>query len=185
MTPSSLHKDVPLPILAPVDLPVYEVGPVQRSHQVQGLPPYLCVGVTRGTRWIPPNDVPTQFMPQELPVDFPCAIRRVLLTKHPLPRQHLIDVALQSVMLSLVSQELMFLAMVLQQQRDLLVEDTLRRELVVQVHMEGSAIQARSLFMSGMIQTSDRIADSNVANLAMVHIDDPEFPLPVSFNELD
>ena len=35
------------------------------------------------------------------------------------------------------------------------------------------------------MQTSDRITDSDIANLAMVPIDDPEFPLPVSFNELD
>ena len=125
------------------------------------------------------------FMPQELPADFPCAIRQVLLTKHPSSRQRLINVALQSAMLSLVLQELMFLTMVLRQWRDLLVEDASRREQVVQVHTEGSAIQAGSLFMSGTMQTSDRIVDSNVANLAMVPIDDPEFPLTVLFNELD
>ena len=88
-------------------------------------------------------------------------------------------------MVSLASQELMFLAMVLRQRRDLLVEDASRRESVVQAHSEGSAIQARSLFVSGMMQTSKRITDSNVANVAMVPIDDPEFLLLVSFNELD
>ena len=71
------------------------------------------------------------FVPQELPVDFPRAIRRVLLTMHPSSEQRLINVAVQSVMVSLASQELMFLAMVLHQRRDLLVEDALRREQVV------------------------------------------------------
>ena len=35
VTPSSLHKDVPLPVPAPsgsVDPPAYDVGPVQRSR---------------------------------------------------------------------------------------------------------------------------------------------------------
>ena len=114
-----------------------------------------------------------------------CAIHWVLLTKHPSSRQHLIDVVVQSAMVSLALQELMFLAMVLCQQRDLLVEDALRRESMVQAHLEGSTIQARSLFMLGIMQTSDRITDSDIANLAMVPIDDPEFPLLVSFNELD
>ena len=88
-------------------------------------------------------------------------------------------------MVSLASQELMFLAMVLHQRRDLLVEDASRREQVVRAHTEGSATQAGSLFMAGMMQFSDRIADSDVMNLAYVPINDPEFPLPVSFNELD
>ena len=125
------------------------------------------------------------FVPQELLDDFPHAICWVLLTAHPLSRQCLIDVAVQSTMVSLASQELMFLAMVLRQRRDLLVEDTLRRESVVQAHLEGSATQAGSLFMSGMMQVSDRIADSNIANLTNVPIDDPEFPLLVSLEELD
>ena len=71
------------------------------------------------------------FIPQELPDDFPRTIRRVLLTAHLSSRQRLIDVAVQSAMVSLASRELMFLAMVLHQRRDLLVEDTLRRESVV------------------------------------------------------
>ena len=88
-------------------------------------------------------------------------------------------------MVSLALQELMFLAMVLCQRRDLLVEDASKREQVVWVHMEGSATWARSLFVVGTMQFSDRIADSDVANLAYVPIDDPEFLLPVSFNELN
>ena len=124
-------------------------------------------------------------MPLELPDNFPCAIHWVLLTAHPSSKQCLIDVVVQSAMLSLASQELMFLVMVLRQQRDLLVEDVSRRESMVQAHLEGSAIQARSLFVWGMMQASDRIVDSNVANLAMVPIDDPDFPLLVLLNELD
>ena len=88
-------------------------------------------------------------------------------------------------MVSLASRELMFLALVLRQRRDLLVEEASRREQVVRAHSEDSAIQAGSLFMSGMMQVSDRIADSNVANLTNAPTDDPEFPLPVSLNELD
>ena len=125
------------------------------------------------------------FMPQELLDNFPHAIRRVLLTAHPSSRQHLIDVVVQSAMVSLASWELMFLAMVLCQRRDLLVEDASRRESVVQAHLEGSATQAGSLFVSGMMQVSDRIADSNIVNLTNAPIDDPEFPLPVLFKELD
>ena len=125
------------------------------------------------------------FVPQELPDDFPCAIRRVLLTTHPLSRQCLIDVAVQSAMVSLASQELMFLAMVLHQRRDLLVEEALRRESVIQAHLEGSTTQAGSLFVSGMMQVSDWIADSNIANLANVPINDPKFLLQVLLNELD
>ena len=88
-------------------------------------------------------------------------------------------------MVSLASRELMFLAMVLCQRRDLLVEEASRREQVVRAHSENSAIQAGSLFVSGMMQVSDRIADSDVENLTNAPIDDPEFPLPVSLEELD
>ena len=125
------------------------------------------------------------FVPQELPADYLHAIHWVLLTVHPSSEQLLIDVVVQSAMVSLVLQELMFLAMVLCQRRDLLVEDMSRREQVVQAHMESSTTQAGSLFMAGTMQFSDRIADSDVASLAYVPINDPEFPLPVSFNELD
>ena len=125
------------------------------------------------------------FVPQELPDDFPRAICWVLLTAHPSSRQRLIDVVVQSAMVSLASRELMFLAMVLRQRRDLLVEDALRRESVVQAHLEGSATQAGSLFMSGMMQVSDRITDSDVANLTNAPIDDPKFLLLVSLEELD
>ena len=88
-------------------------------------------------------------------------------------------------MVSLASWELMFLAMVLRQRRDLLVEEASRREQVVRAHLEDSAIQARSLFVSGMMQVSDRIADSDVTNLTNAPIEDPEFPLPVSLDKLD
>ena len=125
------------------------------------------------------------FIPQELPDDFPCAIRWVLLTAHPSSRPRLINVVVQSAMVSLASQELMFLAMVLCQRRDLLVEDASRRESVVQVHLEGSTTQAGSLFVAGMMQVSARIADSDIASLANAPIDDPKFPLLVSLEELD
>ena len=125
------------------------------------------------------------FVSQELPDDFPRAIRWVLLTIHPSSRQCLINVAVQSALVSLASWELMFLAMVLRQRRDLLVEDTSRRESVVQVHLEGNATQAGSLFVSGMMQVSDRIADSDIANLTNAPIDDPKFLLLVSLEELD
>ena len=125
------------------------------------------------------------FVPQELPDNFPRAIRRVLLTTHPSFRQPLINVAVQSAMVSLASQELMFLAMVLHQRRDWLVEEASRREQVVRAHSEDSATQAGSLFVSGMMQVSDRIADSNIASLTNTPIDDPEFPLPVLIEELD
>ena len=88
-------------------------------------------------------------------------------------------------MVSLASRELMFLAMVLRQRRDLLVEEPLRREQVVRAHSEDSTIQAGSLFVSGMMQVSDRIADSNIANLTNAPVEDPEFPLLVSLEELD
>ena len=55
------------------------------------------------------------FVPQELPDNFPRAIHWVLLTAHPSSRQCLINVAVQSAMVSLALQELMFLAMVLRQ----------------------------------------------------------------------
>ena len=125
------------------------------------------------------------FVPQELPVNFPQAIRQVLLTIHPSSRQRLIDVAVGSAMVSLASQELMFLAMVLRQRRDLLVEEASRREQVLRTHSGDSAIQAGSLFVLGMMQVSNRIADSDVANLTNVPMEDPKFPLPVSLEELD
>ena len=56
---------------------------------------------------------------------------------------------------------------------------------MVRAHSEDSAIQARSLFVSGMMQVSDRIADSDVVNLTNAPIEDPKFPLPVSLEELD
>ena len=66
VTPSLLHEDAPLPVPPPsgsVELPPYDVGPVQRSHRVQGQEPYFHVGVTRGTRWLPPSDVPAWLRP--------------------------------------------------------------------------------------------------------------------------
>ena len=87
--------------------------------------------------------------------------------------------------MSLASRELMFLAMVLRQRRDLLVEEASRREQVVQAHSEDSAIQAGSLFVSGMMQVSDRIADSDIMNLTNAPIEDPEFLFPASLAELD
>ena len=68
------------------------------------------------------------FVPRELPADFPRAICRVLLTVHPSYEQPLIDVVVQSALVSLASQELMFLAMVLRQRRDLLVAEAARWE---------------------------------------------------------
>ena len=65
-TPLSLVEDTPLPVPPPsgfVEPPPYDVGPVRRSHRVQGHEPYFCVGITRGTRWIPPSDVPTWLRP--------------------------------------------------------------------------------------------------------------------------
>ena len=56
---------------------------------------------------------------------------------------------------------------------------------VVRAHSEDSAIQAGSLFVSEMMQVSDRIADSDVVNLTNAPSDDPEFPLPVPLDELD
>ena len=49
----------------------------------------------------------------------------------PSSRQRLIDVAVGSAMVSLALRELLFLAMVLRQRRDLLVEEVSRREQVV------------------------------------------------------
>ena len=65
-TPSSLHEDAPLPVPPPsgsVEPPPYDVGPIRRSRRIQGQEPYFCVGVTRGTRWLPPSDVPTWLRP--------------------------------------------------------------------------------------------------------------------------
>ena len=66
-----------------------------------------------------------------------------------------------------------------------MVEEASRRESMVQAHLEGNATQAGSLFVTRMMQVSDRIVDSNVATLTKVPIDDPQFPLPVLLNELD
>ena len=69
-TPSSLHEDAPLPIPPPsgsVEPPPYDVGPVRRSRCVQGQEPYFRVGDTRGTRWLPPSDVPTWLRPARTP----------------------------------------------------------------------------------------------------------------------
>ena len=65
-SPSSLVEDTPLPVPPPsgsVEPPPYDVGPVRRSHCVQGQEPYFRVGITRGTRWIPPSDVSTWVRP--------------------------------------------------------------------------------------------------------------------------
>ena len=65
-TPSSLVEDTPLPVPPPsgsVEPPPYEVGPIRRSRRVQGQEPYFRVGVTRGTRWLPPSDVPAWLRP--------------------------------------------------------------------------------------------------------------------------
>ena len=65
-TPSSLQEDAPLPVPPPsgsVEPPPYDVGPIRRSRHVRGQEPYFRVGVTRGTRWLSPSDVPTWLRP--------------------------------------------------------------------------------------------------------------------------
>ena len=54
-----------------------------------------------------------KFMPRDLPTDFPCAIRQVLLTEFPSSEQPLIDVAMDVVRLGVASAELRWLASIL------------------------------------------------------------------------
>ena len=65
-TPLSLQEELPLPVPPPsgsVDPPPYEVGPVRHSRCVQGQEPYFRVGVTQGTRWLPPSNVAAWIRP--------------------------------------------------------------------------------------------------------------------------
>ena len=54
-----------------------------------------------------------EFVPWDLPTDFPCAIRQVLLMDFPLSKQPLIDVAMDVVRLGMASAELWLLASIL------------------------------------------------------------------------
>ena len=77
-----------------------------------------------------------KFVPRDLLMDFPRAIRQVLLTEFPLSEQPLIDVAMDVVCLGVASAELRWLASILRQRMDRLVLEASHWE-VAQVSWPG------------------------------------------------
>ena len=124
-----------------------------------------------------------EFVPQDLPTDFPRAIRQVLLTEFPSSEQPLIDVAMDMVRLGVVSAELCWLASILQQRMDWLVLEASHRE-VAQVSWPGvTAHQAGRLFVTRIMRSTYCLADSNLTMLQLETA--PEDVEEVSIDLLD
>ena len=108
-----------------------------------------------------------EFVPRDLPTDFPRAIRQVLLTEFPSSKQPLIDVAMDVVRLGVASVELHWLASILHQRMDRLVLEASHRE-VAQVSWPGvTAHQAGCLFVAGIMRSTYRLADSDLTMLQL------------------
>ena len=124
-----------------------------------------------------------EFVPRDLPMDFPRAIRQVLLTEFPSSEQPLIDVAMDVVRLGVASAELRWLASILQQRMDRLVLEASHRE-VAQVSWPGvTAHQAGRLFVAGIMRSTYRLADSDLTMLQLETA--PEDVEEVSIDLLD
>ena len=124
-----------------------------------------------------------EFVPRDLPMDFPRAIHQVLLTEYPSSEQPLIDVAMDVVHLGVASAELRWLALILRQQMDQLVAEASRWE-VAQVSWPGvAAHQAGRLFVTGIMRSTYRLADSDLVMLQLETA--PEDVEEVSIDLLD
>ena len=124
-----------------------------------------------------------EFVPQDLPTDFPRAIRQVLLMEFSLSEQPLIDVAMDVVRLGVASAELRWLASILRQRMDQLVLEASHRE-VAQVSWPGvTAHQAGRLFVTGIMRSTYRLADSDLMMLQLETA--PEDVEEVSIDLLD
>ena len=124
-----------------------------------------------------------EFVPRDLPTDFPRAIHQVLLMEFPSSEQPLIDVAMDVVRLGVASVELHWLASILQQRMDWLVLEVSHRE-VAQVSWPGvTAHQAGCLFVAGIMRLTYRLADSNLTMLQLEMA--PEDVEEVSIDLLD
>ena len=122
-------------------------------------------------------------MPRDLPTDFPRAIHQVLLTEFPSSEQPLIDVAMDVICLGVASAELRWLASVLRQRMDRLVLEASHRE-VAQVSWPGvTAHQAGRLFVTGIMRSTYRLADSDLTMLRLETA--PEDVEEVSIDLLD
>ena len=124
-----------------------------------------------------------EFVPWDLPTDFLCAIRQVLLTEFPSSEQPLIDVAMDVVRLGVASAELHWLASILQQRMDRLVLEASHRE-VAQVSWPGvTAHQAGRLFVTGIMRSTYHLVDSDLTMLQLETA--PEDVEEVSIDLLD
>ena len=124
-----------------------------------------------------------EFVPRDLPTDFPRAICQVLLTEFLSSEQPLIDVAMDVVHLGVASVELCWLALILRQRMDRLVMEASHRE-VAQVAWPGvTAHQAGRLFVAGIMRLTYRLADSDLMMLQLEMA--PEDVEEVSIDLLD
>ena len=124
-----------------------------------------------------------EFVPQDLPTDFPRAIHQVLLTEFPSSKQPLIDVAMDVVCLGVASAELRWLASILQQRMDRLVLEASHQE-VAQVSWPGvTAHQAGHPFVARIMHSTYCLADSDLTMLQLETA--PEDVEEVSIDLLD
>ena len=124
-----------------------------------------------------------KFVPQDLPTDFPHAIRQVLLTEFPSSKQPLIDVAMDVVHLGVASAELRWLASILQQRMDRLVMEASNQE-VAQVSWPGViAHQPGRLFIARIMRSMYHLVDSDLMMLQLETA--PEDVEEVSIDLLD
>ena len=108
-----------------------------------------------------------EFVPRDLPTDFPCAIRQVLLTEFPSSEQPLIDVVMDVVCLGVASAELRWLVLILRQRMDRLVMEASNRE-VAQVSWPGvTAHQAGCLFVARIMHLTYCLVDSDLTMLQL------------------
>jgi hypothetical protein len=126
-----------------------------------------------------------QFVPRSLPSDFPRAIRWTLSTDYPSEDQELIDLSMDTVYLSLASQELVQITGILRQRRDLIVREASRREVVRRRIPGVSGTQAGRLFVANIMRTRHRVAVSDVEVLPLEVDLDHDVPDVSSLDLLD
>ena len=100
-----------------------------------------------------------QFVPRELPMGFPRAIRQVLLMGPPTSSHGLPDLALDRAMLGLASQELLAITAILRDHRDQLVAEVERRNPIATRFPDLSCLEAVEMFVSDSSLLADGLGD--------------------------
>jgi hypothetical protein len=102
-----------------------------------------------------------RFVPQELPLEWPRAIRHVLSTPFPSSAESMMGLSYEGGMIGLASREVLLITAILRQRRNAMVEEILRRFPDGARHPGLSGTQSAEASVDGMMSFMDRVADSD------------------------